>query len=469
MAPYSNYLFPYRLIAIRRYTILSILFVYFSTNILAQPATPKFEAFKPIIPTQSYTAPPIPPFSSTGINPMLPNDPYREQNNRMMQQAGMTIPGQPSNTRRQQLTALKEALKEEAPESNNWVPSSFQNNFQQFLNLNPDSFSITKAVYLAESAYDPAMPPYEAFEEAIKQCADLVKQIIKREGLNSVNNVAVNYAIQKLYQQPNIYYDPQTKTSVTVQPLRYDFDDMWGDKNWRKMFVSKLLETGSGQCHSLPLFFLCVAEQLNAKAYLSLSPNHSFIQYFDKKGNRYNFETTNGNLVTQTWLMQSTYINATALKKGTYLDTLSGRKLYAQCLADLMLGYIQKIGYDQFSDQIANKILSIDSTNIAALMTQANYYYFIFRDKLRAMGNPPQDAYPSHPQLLAAYKMMQAAQQKVEQTGFQEMPEEAYQRWLKSLEQEKQKQQYKLEQERLQQEIRKLKKIKSTFINKPKQ
>lgn len=234
------------------------------------------------------------------------------------------------------------------------------------------------------------------------------------------------------------------------------------------MFVSKLMRTRTGQCHSLPLFFLCVAEQLNAKAWLSLSPNHSFIQYFDEEGHRYNFEPTNGNLVTQTWLMQSTYINSTALKNKTYLDTLSSRKLYAQCLSDLLMGHLMKIGYNQFSDHLANQILVIDPANVTALMTQANYYYYIFRDELKAAGNPPESNYPAYPRLDGAFKRMQEARQKVEQTGFQEMPEEAYQKWLKSLELEKQQQQHKAEQQRLQQQIKQLKNIKSTIINQPK-
>jgi hypothetical protein len=242
-----------------------------------------------------------------------------------------------------------------------------------------------------------------------------------------------------------------------------------GDKDWRNMFVSKLLKTRTGQCHSLPLFFLCVAEQLHGKAYLSLSPNHSFIQYFDSTGHRYHFECTDGNLVTQAWMMQSTYVNATALKNGTYLDTLSSSQLYAQCLADLMQGYIMKVGYDPYSDAMAKRILVVDSANIAALMTQSNYRTFIFRDELRQAGNPSINDLPKYPRLFAAYQSMQAAQQKVNQTGFQEMPPEAYQRWLQSVEQEKQQQQNRLERERLKREIEKLKKVKVIFKNSPKQ
>ncbi len=155
--------------------------------------------------------------------------------------------------------------------------------------------------------------------------------------------------------------------------INYDFNDFFGEKNWSNMFVTKLLITGKGQCHSMPLLYLALAEKLSAKAYLSLSPQHSFIQCFNENGYRYNFETTNGNFVNQTWLMQSSYINATALKNKTYLDTLSNRELYAQLLSDLLQNYSSKVGYDEFSEQLTNHILAINPKNLVAIMMQANY------------------------------------------------------------------------------------------------
>ena len=126
----------------------------------------------------------------------------------------------------------------------------------------------------------------------------------------------------------------------------------------------------------MPLQYLAIAEQLGAKAYLSLSPEHSFMQYFDETGYRYNFETTNGNLVNQTWLMQSNYINATALKNKTYLDTLSNKQLYAQLLSDLLHNYTEKVGYDEFSEQLTEQILALNPKNLGAITTnQLQYVY----------------------------------------------------------------------------------------------
>ena len=440
--------------------------VFLAPGISAQPVTPSVLPYQPVSTAQS--APPVQsPFLSRSGS-ILSNNPYAEQNLRILQQSRvMNIPGHVNSipSQKQELSTL---LRDEATERKEWANISYTNSYQQFLALNPDHFSITRAVYLSESAYDPTMPPYEVFESVLQNCAGVVRQILQKEGLSEKNNTAVMYAIQKLYSQSNVYYDPATRNNITLQPLQYDFEDWMGDKDWRKMFVSKLLQTGRGQCHSLPLLFLCIAEQLGAKAWLSLSPNHSFIQYFDGSGRRYNFETTNGNLVTQAWLMQSTYVNTTALKNKTYLDTLSSRQLYTQCLGDLLTGYLKKTEkYDALAAAMNRKILSLDSTNITGLMTLLNLHTFQYWDEEKAAGYPQVKDWGKNPALQAAYERVKYYGQKVEQTGFQQMPEAAYQQWLKSLAFKKERQQNKLEEERLKREIERLKKVKVVIKNNP--
>lgn len=389
-------------------------------------------------------------------NPILGNNSIEQQNRIILQQHGM-LPGQ--NYQQRELQQMKLELQEDELKEKHArrfaVARPFQNNFQELLKMSPDLFSITKAIYLCESAWYDNPPTWQEFEKAIKERSELVKQILKREGLSSKNNTAVNYAIQKLYKQDNQFINSKTKQPFTVSRLGYDFNDFMGEKNWSNMFVTKLLVTGKGQCHSLPLLYLAMAEQLGAKAYLSLSPEHTFIQYFDQNNYRYNFETTNGHLVSQTWLMQSGYINATALKNKTYLDTLSGNQLYAQLLSDLLQNYTEKIGYDDISDQLSDKILSINALNMAALMTKANFHTFIARQKIQEAGNPPLDELPNYPDANRAYQRMLQSYQRIEQTGFQDMPKEEYQKWLKTVEQEKKKQENLEMQKKMKEEINK--------------
>lgn len=231
------------------------------------------------------------------------------------------------------------------------------------------------------------------------------------------------------------------------------------------MLVTKLLKTNSGQCHSLPLLYLCIAEQLNTKAFLALSPDHSFIQYYDSKGKLRNFETTNGNVVTMDWLIESTDVNATALKNKSYLYPLTSRKLYANCLGDLQRGYIKLNGYDEYSREISNKILALDSSNISGLMTLANDEVWRFDALLRQYNFPPKEKLNQYPTLQQALEKMMAAQEKVNATGYAAMPEEEYKQWLQSIEIEKEKQRFKDAEERKQDEIEQLRKNKQNITN----
>ena len=75
-----------------------------------------------------------------------------------------------------------------------------------------------------------------------------------------------------------------------------------------------------------------------------------------------------------------------------------------------------------------------------ALMIQNNYAVFVFNEFLKKYSNVPKDKMSSYPELQNAYNNAMTAMQKVNATGFQEIPKEQYLQWLKSVEIEKEKQ-----------------------------
>lgn len=409
-------------------------------------------------------------------NPILNfNNPIEQQNQQLLQQYNM-LPGQISDEKR---AAINESIKQDIndfvnPKRNSeemeWLAKSqsYRQAYNELSKLNPDSFSITKAVFTIENAYYGNKLSYTSLNAALKERATLVKQILQREGLSSKNNLALNYGIQKLYSQQNIFYNSKTKQTISVPKIKYDFDDFMGEKDYSKMFAWKLLATGKGQCHSMPLLYLMIAEQLNAKAYLSLAPEHSFIQFLDRNKNIMNFETTNGNLVSNTWLAQSGYITAQALQNKTYLDTLSQRKLYAQMLSDLLLGYLDNFSYDDFAEQMRQRILQINADNTTALIIDANIKRQIAFQKIKAAGSPKEDDLPNYPDAYNAYLDMQTAFEKIDNIGYQDMPKEAYQKWLQSIEEEKKKQANQELKQKMQKELQQLKNQKPVLQNKTK-
>jgi hypothetical protein len=354
---------------------------------------------------------------------------------------------------------------------NVWMEQTkyFRKAFDDLQHLNPDSFSITRAVYIVENAWYENKYSYQDLQNRLTTEAKIIKQILKDEKLDGKKDMALNYAIQKRFKQGGSFYDPKAKTMRKASPFTYDFKDYMGKDDYRQMFVTKMLLSGKGQCHSLPLGYLMVAEQVGAKAWLAIAPQHYFVRFMDANGNLLNFETTSGSLVSNTWLTQSSYINAQALQNRTYLDTLSQRNLYAQMMADLLQGYLKKFNFDGFAYQMQQRILQINPDNITALIIDAELKRQLAMEEIHRAGVPPEKDLPNYPQAYHAYLAMQQAMDRVDDLGYQDMPPDAYQAWLKSVETEKQKQEQKAIQQRVQKEIQQMKMLpKSTLINKPK-
>jgi hypothetical protein len=339
---------------------------------------------------------------------------------------------------------------------------AYRQAFSNLSKLNPNHFSLTRAVYEVENAFLDNKLDYSIYEDALRIRADQVMQIIKRQKLSN-NDLALNYAIQQLFEHPNSYFNVRERRMYVVPPFKYDLEDYEGKKDYTKVLTTKMLGSGNGQCHSMPLVYLMIAEHLGAKAWLSLAPQHSFIQFKDGKGRLMNFETTNGNIVSVSWLAASGYINGKAVRSNTYLDTLSQRQLYARCLSDLLLSYLHKFGYDEFSAGIKQRILELEPQNITALIVDANLKREMAWKEIQAAGRPKEEDLPKFTVAYKAYQDMQAAIKKVDDLGYQDMPPEAYQAWLKSIEQEKQRQATRTLRERMEREVRQLR---STFQNK---
>jgi hypothetical protein len=368
--------------------------------------------------------------------------------NKVKLQAMQQMNVMPRNNKKQgeRTRQLEEFKIEEAKDKYNSTLAHFQYYLNQLLKLDPNRFSITEAVYLSEAAYYEQPYSHESFIKAIQQRANFVKQLLEQEGMSLKNGYAVHYGIQKLFSQNPIIRQKNNK-QIRLRKIEYDFEDFFGDNDYTKMFVTKLLQTNSGQCRSMPLLYLCIAEQLQTKAWLSLAPQHSFIKFIDAKNNLSNFEATNGHIVSTTWLLQSSAISSIALKNKTYLDTLSSKQLYAQCLADLQLAYLMKNGYDEFSDIINNKIFEIDARNINALMYNNNIATIKFKQLQKTYSNLTKENMKDNPILFQAQKQMEQAQQRVKDLGYQDMPKVQYIRWLRSIEAEKARRQQRIKKE----------------------
>lgn len=300
--------------------------------------------------------------------------------------------------------------------------------------------NLKRAVFLTENPFHKNTLSYEKYCKQIDSLTFICKQIISQNGLNDKNYMASHYAIQKLFSEKGTYKNNLGK-EVTFEPLTYDlsiYDSTKDGKDWTEQFVSKLLNIKKGQCHSMPLLYLILAEELNTNAYLALAPNHSYIKFGNQRES-FCFETTNGTLTSDEWVVSSGFISSAAIKNQIYLAPLTKKQVIAECLNDLESGLEFLCGKSDFSTQCANTaleyypksiraILIINNTVIAECAKIAGKYHF-----------PKYSDYDKYPELKKRFDEMLNLELQVENTGYQKVPDEAYEKWRQSANAEKER------------------------------
>ncbi len=223
-----------------------------------------------------------------------------------------------------------------------------------------------------------------------------------------------------------------TDTSVIkVFPFHYSFTDPFGKQDWSNMFVTKLLSTHEGNCHSLAYLYKILADEVGAKCWFSLAPNHIYIKNYSEKLGWYNTELTSGTFPTDAWVMVSGYVNPEAIKSGMYMDTLSNQQSIALCVLDLAKEYEFQTHnyYDGFILKCCNLVLQYHPVNPMALLLKAETLKKVW----------VKEREERFPKLTSIITDMQNAYTTLAKLGYREMPDKMYQQWLREMVVEKEK------------------------------
>jgi hypothetical protein len=135
--------------------------------------------------------------------------------------------------------------------------------------------SLKKAVFLSENAWFGNQKQYEWFCSDISAGTDIIKTAIQQAGYDTTHQTARKWMLQKHMADTVVLRDLEGKPSFYHLPYQYDFEDPFGKTDWSKMFVTKLLGSRQGQCHSMPLLYLILAEDLGIDARLTYSPGRA--------------------------------------------------------------------------------------------------------------------------------------------------------------------------------------------------
>jgi hypothetical protein len=316
---------------------------------------------------------------------------------------------------------------------------------QQMLEGHGTSFK--KAVFITENAYLSNQLNYSDFDKAISYLAARCRAIAEQSQLayseRDKETVKKNAAVFRFMTDTVKFY----KDSVNYKPsfpYTYDFDDFWGEQDWTKMFVLKLLKSNKGNCHSLPFLYKMLCEELGTKAYLTMAPNHTYIKQFAQQCGWYNTELTSGQFPIDAWIMASGYIHLTAIQNGVYMDTLSEKQSLAVCVTDLAKGYERKAPKDyEFILKCADLALKYYPIYPNALILKAE----TMKKQFEKMMTQANTIYPSQilnkPEAKKLFDEMEKLYFHIHQLGYRTMPKEMYVDWLVDLKKNKSKYQNK--------------------------
>jgi hypothetical protein len=280
-----------------------------------------------------------------------------------------------------------------------------------------------QAVFLTENAYHRGELNYESFKDEISLIGNQLRALINQKKLTGYRT-AGNWAV--------FTYLMDSLPINNYTPCTYDFEDFMGTKDWTKMFVTKLMKTKKGNCHSLPYYYKILCEEIGVNAHLALAPNHIYIKHIDEKGEWTNVELTNGGFPRDQWLITQMAISIEAIRNEIYMKPLTQKESIALTMFDLATAYEFQYGIDSFYLAVIDTALTHFPTCIPLLMSKANYY-------TEAGKNEQAKEHPDQTILKEMYDNQRLVYQQINELGLKNMPAELYEKWVETIRDDKQK------------------------------
>lgn len=311
--------------------------------------------------------------------------------------------------------------------------------FEKTLNDNlPISFK--KAVFLVENTFNNGNINESDINTDIAFILNLTKIGQSALVLNRYNGKD-SFLIKKYASIFKIFTDStivvSNGDSALFTPFSYNFDDMFGEKDWSNMFVTKLLATHKGNCHSMPYLYKILCDELGIPCHLALAPNHIYIKHRSEKVGWYNTELTSASFPIDAWIMASGYISLESIQNGIYMEALDDKKCITLCVYDLAKGYDRKYPDNdgRFIVNCCDLALEHFPNFINALILKAETRKKQF-ERLAKEHSLSFSELKQRKDGQALWNDMTQLYNQIYKLGYRSMPEKMYVDWLTSLKKE---------------------------------
>lgn len=325
----------------------------------------------------------------------------------------------------------------------------YDNAFEELKAMLEDKqpLSFKRAVFVVENAYLDNELNYPVFSDYVSYLSLVAKKWKDANPLKNYYyadsvNTALNGAI--FYSLTDTVFGKDS--TIVNTPYTYDFEDCFGSQKWTNMFVSKLLITHKGNCHSLPFLYKMVAEELGAKVWLSYTPNHIYLRNRCKKTGWYNTEMTNALFPNEGWIMASGYVSVESIVSGLYMDTLGLKQSISVCVNDLAKGHARKLGANETQTDLEFVLKCCDLglkyypkfAELLYLKAETHNKMMHLYEKTYGL-NVQNSNDPRSKEVKYHISEMNSSYQLLFHYGYREIPEEMFKEWFKSLEDNKEK------------------------------
>lgn len=298
--------------------------------------------------------------------------------------------------------------------------------------------STKRAVYLAENAYLQDQVSYGDFcKDIANRVAAIRRHLLPQSG--ELTPKMLRSALFRFLTDTTVVTGKDGQPLYTYYPIRYDFQDPMGQQNRGQLMVTKLLATNSGQCHSMPLYYKILAEELGVEAFIAYAPMHTYIMHPNQGGKWSHLELTVGSYITPQAILRSGAINAEALKSQIYLRPCTQRETMLQCLGNLA-GYYEGLfgqGHrDEFVERCGDLSLSYQPHNLCALQIKHNVSLVRLARYAKSQGferAPTPQEYQANPKLRTLHEEFQSWQTKLDAIGFVAWSDREYASWRRLL------------------------------------
>lgn len=157
------------------------------------------------------------------------------------------------------------------------------------------------------------------------------------------------------------------------RPFSYDQADPYG-RNIRNKLLATYLNTRRGNCVSMPILFLILANALGVNVALAAAPLHVFVRYTDAGGRAVNLEATSGaHPARDVWYRENLPMSDAAVANGIYMRTLSRRESVA-LMATTVAEFLYGAGRYEEAIAVAGVILENSPRDAQTMVLQASAY-----------------------------------------------------------------------------------------------